>query len=355
MTLYRFYLLQVIWGTGLMFCINTAAGMIKCPVCGELFKDDVTVCPNDGTDLKILGKPVSDKDNSKSDTDKPSDKASLHSSKKAEDSDDNQGNSAADSNKKKRSRSKKDDKKYQRQDRGGSRKRVDYSESGPSGEGRRTERMKRIGDTRSFGSGDAQGDRRKKAEERARKDAEIRAQYAKNIEEYRQEEARRQLKQRITGIERDKGSDSLIKGAPLVALGGRMAFMPEGESPGRLAGMEIDVNFLRGAVRLGLSGFAGGRRVGDRRDMIVNGSLTVGFQQVGRFAPFVLGRFGIGVLMQERFGEGVVDLLRNMGVEAGVDCRLRGGFAITPSVGFIQYAVNDVTWNSAALKLSVGF
>jgi hypothetical protein len=142
---------------------------------------------------------------------------------------------------------------------------------------------------------------------------------------------------------------------PVVSMGVRLSFMGEGAHAGPVTGSEVDVNFIRSTVRVGLSSFAGVRRLADRRDLLFVESVALGVTYAFRWSPFLLARFGMGALLSERFGEDTVHLLRAMGFEAGFDCRAGAHAIITPAIGYTRYSIADAGWDSVSLKISVGF
>jgi hypothetical protein len=118
---------------------------------------------------------------------------------------------------------------------------------------------------------------------------------------------------------------------------------------------EIDVNLMKTKVRVGLSSSIGVRSLAHRDDLLFVESVSLGAQLPWRFSPYVLARAGVGALAANRFGEDLIYVVRSLGAEVGLDCRLTRWLVVTPSFGYTSYAIDAAHWNSFTAKLSIGF
>ena len=308
------------------------AAKVRCPVCRQVFDENVKVCPDDGTDLTLLGQVVEEE--SKDDGPEPEaiEESPYEDEKTA-------GGSG----------------KYKRHDLGGDRQRAEAEE-----EHVYSDRYKRVGEGRR--SPDAAAERRKKAREKRK------AQFDEDdtglkskFEEDRRNVWRRRW-QRAYDEELEARDVAYLewlslwgKGAPIASLGARVSWMGEGSDPGFVTGPEIDINILLKKIRLGLSTTIGFRILSDRTDKIFMEHVSVGIQMPWRFSPYLVARAGLGPLVSNRFGTDLTYLVRALGAESGLDCRVNRSLVITPSVGYVRYVVDDAYWNSFTAKLSVGF
>lgn len=315
--------------------IVVLAAQKRCPVCHEVFDSKVEVCPNDGTDLKLLGASVEEVPD---DTQHDDDKRGNHAVDSPGTGAESGGGTAVEH-------------KYIRQDRGGRRKRAQPTES-PEGRDERTDRQRRLQDERAGAVAvkkrEPQADFSYKEDDRLRRRYEkLRRKSEKNRKYSFGEDAATGKQDGLTEI-----PDGSV--APLMSIGGRLSWMGEAKNPGPVTGAEIDLNLLRGNIRMGLSSFIGIRHI-SRNEMIFLESITVGMQYPWRFAPYILGRFGVGVIVSRRFGYDVTELVRGFGFDAGVDCRVSKAFIVTPSVGYVRYGISEATWDSVSLKIAIGF
>jgi hypothetical protein len=327
----------------LCLSVSALADSVRCPVCAQDFPIETKECPNDGTDLKLEGKktvtpPVTE----------PTSEEQVPAEAKPAAGEETKNSEG----------------KYTRQDQGGRRKRtssVEDEEDASSAE--RSDRRRRIGPERRGPEGKEDDDKFAEEQERLAREARI-AKDQRLREEYEKKRAnnekatRRQAEEaeiRRRGLAELRWRSLWTQGAPVSSIGARVWWMGEGESPGTVAGAEIDVNFLREKARVGLSTFMGVRSLSDRGDLMFLETVHAGFQYPWRYSPWIVGRAGIGALVENRFDENLTWLVRAVGVEAGVDCRLQPHLVLTPSVGFMRHAVSNAGWNSVVFKFSIGF
>ena len=321
----------------LLSAVPAFAKRIRCPVCDQTFPEDQAICPNDGTDLNLLGKEV-----------KPV---------TPPEEPDTEGSEAAPETGEEEPEEKPKASKYTRHDRGGARKRVGDVEE-DEGSSSRTDRNRRIGDDRRVESAAEKRRREKRRrEEYDTRDNKLRVQFKLDREQmlaHREERARQEdLAQK--GFWALKRRALWAQGAPLTSVGVRLSWMGEGKDAGPLTGAEVDFNLVKTDVRVGLSTFLGVRVLSDRGDLMMLESISIGMQRRWRYSPYIVARAGVGVLISNRFGEDVSHLVRAIGVEAGVDSRVTESLVITPSVGYVGYAINDAFWSSVTMKISIGF
>jgi hypothetical protein len=305
-----------------------AAERVRCPVCGQVFDDTVLTCPNDGTDLEREGKRVEPRG-------APSPEAGS-------------GDEAADGATDEPSFAK-----YKRNDVGGDRRRADDAEIGYD------DRRSRLGEDRR---GEAAAERKRLLEEKraqafAAEDGRLRGEYeARRLKMWERRRERAEEDRRAAeGFDDLKRRSLWGRGAPLVSAGLRISWMREGDDPGPVASAEIDVNFAKTALRAGLSSAIGVRSLSHRDDLVFMESVSVGAQLPWRFSPYVVGRAGIGALATNRFGQDMTYVVRSLGAEVGLDCRIARWLVVTPSLGYAVLAVDSAYWNSFTARLSVGF
>jgi hypothetical protein len=298
-----------------------AAERVRCPVCGQIFDPTVDVCPNDGTDLEAEGKPVEEE---------PAPAAPEEPAEERE-----EGGAP----------------KYNRQDLGGERQRVDAPDADYG------DRRARLGEDRR---GDEERRRRLKEQrekELAEDDARLRAEFEARRGRIWEGRQRRAAEDRraAEGFESLRRQSLWGRGAPLTSVGVRLSWMGEGGDPGLVTSAEIDVNLVKTKVRVGLSSSIGVRSLEARDDLLFVESVTLGAQLPWRFSPYVVARAGVGALVTNRFGEDLTYVVRALGVEAGLDCRLTRWLVVTPSFGYTSYAIDAAHWNSFTAKLAIGF
>ena len=318
--------------------LSTAwAGVVVCPVCGESFDDSLGECPNDGTDLRLLGK---DKPPSSPDNEAPS--------QKEPDPDGANPENAA--------KSKKGPILYNRHDEGGSRKIAESEENGAGYSDRQSRlpkdsRMKNAPKPKRDHSTSMEQSRAAPDDSAVLDDFERRRKHSweewENIrlQNSKLEEHRAAVRRKLL----------MSLGAPLTSLGGRIFWMGESNYPGPVGAAEIDVNIIRYKVRAGMSTLLGIRALNSRNDLVFLESLNIGMQWPGRFSPYVIAKGGVGVLATSRSGVDDAYLLSAFGTETGIDVWLHPWLAITPSVGYMISFTNDKYWNSFTCKVAVGF
>jgi hypothetical protein len=299
-----------------------ADGKVRCPVCGQVFEQEIEVCPNDGTDLHVEGKPI--------------EAAPAAEAGDVEDEGD-EGPQP----------------KYKRQDVGGERQRADAEELGYG------DRHARLGDDRR---GDEGAERRKRAKaererELAETDARLRGEFESRRRRMWEGRRRRAQEERraAEGFESLRRTSLWGRGAPLTSVGVRFSWMGEGDDPGLVSSAEIEVNLVKTKVRVGLSSSIGVRALSHRDDLLFLESVSLGAQLPWRFSPYALVRAGVGGLVTNRFGEDLIGVVRSLGVEVGLDCRVTRWLVVTPSFGYASYAIDAARWDSFTAKLSVGF
>ena len=335
-----------------LFSFIALAGKIVCPVCGQAFSDDEKICPNDGTDLSIVGKiddsPYGETDNQINPYDEKTEKNKAEPNEQDDFADKHDSDSSLDEEDQESG-------KYKRQDQGGKRIRLDGQEDGAN----YNDRRQRIGEDSN--KLDTAAEKRKKAKKKRllfkAKDDKLRREFERRKQKLIQNRKRRANADKMA----KKGFEELLKqslwaqAAPLSSMGLRLSWMGDAYSSGPLAGPEIEINLLKNRARLGLSTFVGIRSLKTRGDLVFLQSVAIGIQKPWRYSPYVLARAGVGALLSNRFGADITYLMRTLGVETGADCRISKSFVITPSVGYIRFAVNDVHWNSVTIKLTTGF
>ena len=315
---------------------------VQCPVCGQTFEEGTAVCPNDGTDLKLLGKkPPPDTD---ADSDAPPEMDSEASSVEMSSS---KASGASTGN-------------------GGYRRRDDNDARKPpedknSSEGAYSDRRSRLpGDSRT-----AAPEKRRRRRVHREDPHKASVDDSKLFDDYRRKQRylwdeRRTARLSAAQADRDRKAarkkllDSLA--APITSLGARIFFMGEGRHPGPVSGAEIDLQLARYRLRAGFSTFLGIRALNSRNELIFLESLSVGAQIPARFSPFIIAKGGLGMAAADRFETDRAYLLTSLGMEAGMDAWVHPWLSITPSLGFIRTTMNnDVYWYSVTFKLAVGF
>ena len=312
------------------------AGTVVCPVCGETFHDDLEECPNDGTNLKLVGKDSSTADK-------------VDGADGREDTTHEEAPSGQDANDGAPIR-------YKRHDEGGERM---IAPSGGDDRGYSDRQSRLPGDTRIASPAKVKKETRRPAANppAKRSDSAVLVDFESNRR--RSWAARESVRLRESNAARDRaaGRKKLLQnlGAPLTSLGGRLFWMGEGNGPGPVGAAEIDVNLARYRVRAGISTLLGVRALDTRNELVFLESLSIGGEWPARFAPYVIAKGGIGVLATSRFGVDQAYLFAAFGGEAGVDAWINPWLAVTPSFGYMRCSVKNAYWNSFTFKVSVGF
>ncbi len=314
------------------------ADEVTCPVCLQPFSDETDVCPNDGTNIKLLGVPVEKKDETSDKTEQKED-GKDKPEEGAEDGETEEEGAG-----------------YRRHDRGDGRRRTKQS-----GSGTYSDRRSRISDGR-LGSSTNLGKKRRQEEEKKlrlflEEDKRLLDDFDSRREQSWKERQQFRLAEFKAQEDRAKAQARLLDGlgAPLTSLGFRMFWMGEGRSEGIVSAAEIDLNLARYRLRAGVSTLIGIRSLSSRNDLIFLEHVFIGFQWPKRFSPYFVLRGGVGVLVSERFGVDLIYLVTSVGAEVGIDSWVTPWIAVTPSIGYERYMLNDAYWNSATVKISVGF
>ena len=331
-------------------CLMLSAWLVvaaqkRCPVCHEVFDDHIHVCPNDGTDLKLLGEKIPGADVSDQPEKKASDTSNANEAKTVKVPDKTTGDtSVADQD---------GEQKYIRHDRGGRRRRVDKTND--SDGDYRTDRLRRIHDNRAGAVAARKKEEETSPEFDAQKDAALRDRFRSMHDGAKQPALHAPEKIIVKSTPEYEREKALWEqAAPVMSIGGRLSWMGEATRPGPVMGAEIDLNLLRSNIRVGLSSFIGVRHV-SRNELIFLESVSIGVQRPWRFSPYLIGRFGIGTIVGQRFGADITNLMRGLGFDAGVDCHVSEAFTVTPAVGYVRYGVRDATWDSVVIKIALGF
>jgi hypothetical protein len=323
----------------LLWTVTVSATQVRCPVCHQLFPREVEVCPHDGTDLKILGR-VEQRGKSEDGTD--TEAADAPEDSTASDPDGTrQGQPVP---------------KYQRHDIGGARKRMDVSPEDDVGDVERRDRLLRLKDARAGWTPPTVDAGSSSDEDHRRRQEALLAEYGTAREQSAADRQRRASQQDLEKERRRRERDALFSAhVPAVSMGSRLFFMGEGDSPGVTPGVEVDANLIRTNVRVGLTSFVGVRHIGNRRDLLFQENIALGIQHPWHLSPFLLFRAGLGVMLSERFGEQNAYLVRTIGVDVGMDCRIGKMLMLSPSIGYTRLAVSAAGWDTVSLKVSVGF
>jgi hypothetical protein len=326
---------QVIFIVSAIAFSSHAAGIV-CPVCGQTIDEGITVCPNDGTNLKLLGKPVGAKD-----TDPASDKEANVADTEDEGTimpAEPEGSGG-----------------YRRHDENGSKKNNGEKNS------------KSFSDRRSRLPKDSRTQtqvRKKKVESKESEprqivedDSGFFADYEKKRRFISDERRRAEQEVKEAGKSRKAARDKLLHSlaAPITSLGARIFFLGEEDHAGPVSGAEIDIHLARYRLRAGLSTFLGIRALSERNELVFLEGLTVGAQLPGRFSPFIIARGGLGMVAAERFSMDQYYLLTAFGTEVGLDAWVHPWLSISPSVGFVRCTIENAYWNSFTAKIAFGF
>jgi hypothetical protein len=319
-----------------------AAGVV-CPVCGQVFDESTPVCPNDGTDLKLLGKPATQ------------DGDIAAPSNDTVEKDTGPGRGTTEENAPEASAVSASSGGYKRHEADGERKVLEEADTTVY-----SDRLSRLPtDTRTVGPA-----RRKRANDKearmsqtAEENAAFFSGYDKKRRLLRQERRADRPSEEAAERERALVREQILNSstAPLASVGARFFFLGEGRSLGWTGGAEIDFHFVRRRVRAGASAFLGIRNPNARKEPLFLERLSLGAQLPGRFSPFIVAKGGIGALATNRFRTDLAYLMTSIGIEAGVDAWINPWLVLEPSFGFERYMVKNAYWNSFTWKLAVGF
>ncbi|MCP4678607.1 MAG: hypothetical protein GY854_24460 [Deltaproteobacteria bacterium] len=306
--------------------VSANAEEVACPVCGQTFSDETGSCPNDGTDLKMLGKRKDEVDEVDEDPSLP-------------ENTEDRGNPS----------------KYQRLDEKMGKRRPVKSKTEKSDYSDRRSRLKKTRRGRSSAA-----ERRRWEKEHAefvKQDRQLLSEYEAQRASSWKDQERTRLAEARARRDRDAAEARLLNGlgAPLTSLGYRLFWMGEGNDAGAVNAAEIDINLARYRLRAGLSSLIGVRTLSGRDELVFLEHISVGFQKPSRFSPFIVFRGGIGILAGERFGRELVYLLTSIGLEVGIDAWATPWIALTPSMGYERCMLDDAYWNSFTFKISIGF
>jgi hypothetical protein len=327
-----------VWSVILLFSDGGVAGTIVCPVCGERFDDKVEVCPNDGTDLRLLKRKDSGEKEAEAHTD------SSSSDPKAAPASPTEGGEK-----------KEEPLRFKRHDQGGERKIVPSKENGGY-----SDRQSRLpGDTRVGNVVKPKKPLHKSTLTPPPKRSDKQVLAAFERERRSSWEERESIRLRESHIKSDRASThrKLLgsMAAPLTSLGGRIFWLREGRQPGPVGATEIDINVIRYYIRAGFSTLVGIRTLKVRNELVFLESLSAGLQWPGRFSPFVVANGGIGILATNRFGVDQVYLFSAVGASVGIDAWVHPWLAVTPSFGYLRCVVRDIYWHTITFRVAIGF
>ncbi len=324
----------LIWATLMFWGVEAAASDVVCPVCGLSYPKTTKACPNDGTDLTLVGreKPTGAGDEEKAEQEEP-----------GEPDDEREASDTAEPSK------------YKRMDQQNQRRRSNKPQTGQSGY---SDRRSRIGhDRRGPGTAASRAKRNRAEQQFNKEERQALADYEKRRAKEWENRQRLQIGEARAKRDRAAAEKYLLYGlgAPLTSLGYRLFWMREGNDAGFVNAAEIDFNLARYRLRAGLSTLIGVRVLPARDELIFLEHLAAGFQWPWRFSPYVVIRGGVGIMASERFGEQLVYLLTSLGAEVGVDSWITPWMAVTPSFGYVRCMLDNAYWDSFTFKISVGF
>ncbi len=326
---------SLIWATLMFWGVEAAASDVVCPVCGLSYPKSTKDCPNDGTDLSLVGreKPTGGGDEEKAEQEEPDDET-----------DDER--EASDST---------EPSKYKRIDQQNQRRRATKPQSRQNGYSDRRSRI--ANDRRGPASATNRGKRNREEQRFSEEERKALAGYEKRRAKEWENRQRLQIGEARARRDRAAAEKYLLYGlgAPLTSLGYRLFWMREGNDAGLVNAAEIDFNLARYRLRAGLSTLIGVRVLPTRDELVFLEHLAAGFQWPWRFSPYVVIRGGVGIMASERFGEQLVYLLTSLGAEVGVDSWITPWMAVTPSFGYVRCMLDNAYWDSFTFKISVGF
>jgi hypothetical protein len=312
---------------------------VVCPVCGETFEDNVEVCPNDGTNLKLDGKEETSDSNAAHED---------HAPPRAQDSPSSADEAAPAGD---------SPILYKRHDEDGERRIAPTKE--------RSEYSDR--ESRLIGSERARagvpnpkhkknGMKKHDAPPAEADDAAVLDEFEKRRRFSWEERESARLRESSSKKDRETARRKLLSslGAPIASLGGRIFWLEDDNArPDPVGAAEVDVNLIRYNIRAGFSTLVGIQS--EKGDLVFLESLSLGMQWPSRFSPFLLIKGGLGFSVSETATTTVSRLLSTVGAEAGLDAWLHPWLAITPSLGYMRCMEKDSYSHTLTAKLAIGF
>ena len=324
-----------------MFCVlitflivSVSMADVICPVCGQHLDDRVKVCPNDGTDLTLVGGRTHE-DSGDTDAKEEGPPSSLDADGERE------GDDAPI--------------RYKRHDEGGDRQIAPPKES--SGFSDRESRLLNTERTRA-------SSRPKRRHARSTKRSSKRAANTRVMQEFEkkrlfswEKRENSRLLASMAGEDRETTQEKLLAtlAAPLTSLGGRLLWLGEGRDSGMVGAAEIDVNLMRYRLRAGVSTLLGLRAMTGPNDLVFLESLNVGIQWPSRFSPYGIIRGGIGALLSNDGKSTNAVLVGTVGFDVGIDVWTSPWLVLTPSVGYMGNIRDKKYRNTFTAKIAIGF
>ena len=327
----------------LLSTTQKAAAETVCPVCGEVWDDDVTVCPNDGSDLSLVGRTPPEQED---DEDLAGKEGNDHKENDASSS----KKPTEDSPKKRESRIR-----YKRHDDGGERRIAPSKER--SGFSDRESRL--LGSDRTPTASRPRRNRSHtaKAATRQTENRKLAEQFEKKR---RYSWEKRESARLLASMEKGDKAAARRKllatlAAPLTSLGGRIFWVKERGEPGPVGATEIDVNIVRYQIRAGFSTLLGIRTMPGPDDLVFLESLSVGAQWPSQFSPYVLLRGGVGIFLSNDGESTDSILIGSVGADVGLDIWINPWLVVTPSVGYMGTVLSGAYRNTFTAKIAIGF
>ncbi len=316
------------------FVARTSGAEVVCPVCGEVLENGTDECPNDGTDLTLVGKNPSEAD----DTDTPG----RPDTPQADES--THGQNGQDS-----------PLRYKRQDEGGERQIAPRKER--SGFSDRESRLPEDDRMRAPPRPKKPSKRPVRTQPDTPRDDDLVKQFEKKRRYSWESRENARLITLMAKADKATARRRLLAtlGAPLASLGVRLFWMKESEQSGLVTAAEIDVNLVRYRIRAGFSTLLGIRSMSGPDDLVFLESLDVGAQWPSRFSPFVLLKGGLGMLLLDDGKSTEAILLGSVGAEIGLNAWVNPWLSVTPSFGYMGNIRNHSYGNSFTSKVAIGF
>lgn len=124
---------------------------------------------------------------------------------------------------------------------------------------------------------------------------------------------------------------------------------------GAVNAIDFSIFPVRGRFRLGGSVEAGLRNHEPDSDILARVYGSAGYQEPGRWTPFVVAVLGLGTAAQKRFHITEWSVLGTLGIDAGVEVRLGSAFRLSGSLGLQRALLWGVRYDSLTLRLALGF